>query len=257
MDLQRINYLYRHPETYDVLSDVGRPAAKFVEERVAAYAQPCADGLLDLGCGTGSDLERLSGRYRCTGVDIQPNMVAYAQRIRPDLDIRQGDIRNIRLGQTFDIVTCLGFAVSYCHSIAEVKAAFATFAAHTRERALLVLNLPVAPQGDSEDTMIFRIDEVGARVEVTYEWDLATQISTMNREWTFDDGSKTRDRVRRRVIFPQELELYLMMAGFELLEVVGEGTDGKVLRGPAGYATARRTSLGCGQPSAEGSARAR
>jgi hypothetical protein len=45
-----------------------------------------------------------------------------------------------------------------------------------------------------ESPRAFPVDtaELHAKVTVTYEWQLRTQIQTMHRHWVFDDGRQAR-----------------------------------------------------------------
>lgn len=249
MDLEQSSLLYRHPEWYDLLrSDPDYATAKRCEELIDRHGPAGARTVLDFGCGTGRDLAYLAKRLEVVGVDLQPRMVAYARQVRPHLDLRVGDMRHVRLGHPVDAITCLGNALAYLHSNAELQAAFATFAAHARPGTVLVLVTAVAATTSastgSAAARPFRIDTADphAEVTVTYGWQLWTQIETMRRHWMFDDGRQARDCIRRRVIFPRELELYLHLAGFELLELFdGSAARQGTLTGPVATITARHT----------------
>ncbi|MER7490135.1 hypothetical protein ABTY20_30475 [Streptomyces sp. NPDC126497] len=61
----------------------------------------------------------------------------------------------------------------------------------------------------------------------------------MHRHWVFPAGDEAQDEIRRRVLFPRELERYVEGAGFEILGM----TDGAgaALTGPTAYTVARYT----------------
>lgn len=208
--------------------------------------QPNATTLVDFGCGTGRDLEVLAKRFECVGVDLQPRLVDYAHRVRPGLDIRVGDVRTVRLQRRMDVVTCLGNSLAYLYDNNEISRAFATLAAHARFGALLVLCSPVSPITRPEPTTVAveRVETVEtpegpARVTVDYRWDLRTQINTMRRRWVLASGVEVQDEIRRRVLFPRELERYASAAGFEILDMADESGSG--LTGPIAYTVARST----------------
>jgi trans-aconitate methyltransferase len=114
-DLAASNLFYRRPELYDqIQSDPAHTVARQVEQMADEYA-PEARTLLDFGCGTGRDLEYLARRFACVGADVQPQVVIYARRTRPRLDVRVGDMRSFRLGRTVDVLTCLGNSLAYVH----------------------------------------------------------------------------------------------------------------------------------------------
>jgi hypothetical protein len=68
---------------------------------------------------------------------------------------------------------------------------------------------------------------------------LRTQINTMHRHWVLPSGDEARDEIRRRVLFPRELERYAEGAGFDVLDM-RDGADGG-LTGPTAYTVARQT----------------
>lgn len=239
MNLTRINYYYRHPGCYDRLGSGDHTTANQVEQLIDTHGPAGARTLLDLGCGTAHHLEFFARRFDCVGVDLQPGMVDYAQRVRPQLDVRVGDLRTIHLGHTVDAITCLGNALSYLHTNTELHQAFATFAAHARPGTVLILVTPVAPSQLGEP-VTFRSDSMAADVTVSHDWDLRHQIATMHRRWAFDDGTEAHDHIRRRVLFPRELELHLTLSGFDLIDLADDPTDpDSDLTGTAPYITAR------------------
>lgn len=232
------NLLYRDPALYDVVQSDSTSAGMC--QTLIELHRPDARTLVDFGCGTGRDLEILAQRFECIGVDLQPGMVDYAHRARPGLDIRTGDMRTARLGSRMDMVTCMGNSLAYVHDNNDIGQVFATFAAHARPGALLVLCSPVAPITRTEPTTAKVDTPTGsASVTIRHTWDLRTQINTMHRHWMLPSGDEARDEIRRRVLFPRELERYAEGAGFEVLDMLdGTGTG---LTGPTAYTVARQT----------------
>jgi SAM-dependent methyltransferase len=214
--------------------------------------RPDAATLADFGCGTGRDLEILAKRFECVGVDLQPGMVAHARRVRPGLDVRSGDMRTYRLGRRMDAVTRLGNSLAYVHDNDAIRDVFATFAAHTRPGGFLVLCSPVAPIVRAEPTTApVTTPDTQATVTIRYEWELRTQINTMHRHWTFINGAEAQDVIRRRVLFPRELEHYAAGAEFEVVDMVNQNGAG-ALTGPTAYTVARYrplTAVGHSSPS--------
>ena len=49
----------------------------------------------------------------CYGVDLLESNIAYARSVRAGIRFHVGDMRTVRLGRTFDLVTCLGNTLSY------------------------------------------------------------------------------------------------------------------------------------------------
>ncbi|WP_309238891.1 class I SAM-dependent methyltransferase [Streptomyces lunaelactis] len=236
--MEATNLLYRDPALYDVIQS-DSTSAEMCQTLIELH-RPDARTLVDFGCGTGRDLEILAKRFECIGVDLQPGMVDHAHQARPGLDIRTGDMRTVRLGKCMDVVTCMGNSLAYVHDNKEISQVFTTFAAHARPGALLVLCSPIAPITRPEPTTATVDTPRGhATVTIRHAWDLRTQINTMRRHWVLSSGDEARDEIRRRVLFPRELERYAESAGFEILDMLdGTGTG---LTGPTAYTVARYT----------------
>ncbi|WP_170319757.1 class I SAM-dependent methyltransferase [Polyangium spumosum] len=134
------------PRLYDDLAWVWpfvSPPEEYPEE-VATFRRRfqqkgVSDGatLLHLGSGGGSIDVHLKQHYRVTGVDLSPNMRAHAAELNPEVEYLHGDIRDLRLGRTFDAVL-LHDASAYMISLDELLAAYRTAAAHLRPGGVMV-----------------------------------------------------------------------------------------------------------------------
>ncbi|GAB2798014.1 class I SAM-dependent methyltransferase [Amycolatopsis magusensis] len=213
MNLAANNIAYRRPALYDTLTR-DSTAAETCRHLIHDHGTP-GGSVLDLGCGTARDLAALAGSPDRVGVDLQPQLIEHAQQQHPDLDLRVGDLRTVRLGRTFDTILCLGNSLAYLHHNDDIRAAFTTFAAHARPGTVLIIITQIAPSSTSAPSR-GRIEaaEIHAEVTTEHHWDARTQIATLHRTWQLDDGTIEHDHIQRRVLFPQELELYTTLAGF-------------------------------------------
>jgi SAM-dependent methyltransferase len=96
--------------------------------------------LLDLGCGGGHFMATLKRRFEVTGVDISDAMLDLSRALNPDCRHVLGDMRDVRLGQTFDAVF-MGDAVEYMLTEGDLRAAFQTAWDHLRPGGILTLGL--------------------------------------------------------------------------------------------------------------------
>ncbi|WP_148271983.1 bifunctional 2-polyprenyl-6-hydroxyphenol methylase/3-demethylubiquinol 3-O-methyltransferase UbiG [Saccharopolyspora spinosa] len=244
-DLTSSNLLYRCPEWYDeVQTDPSGTAVRAVEDLIADYV-PDATTVVEFGCGTAADLQRMatSGVSR-VGVDLQPAMIAHARLRHPDLDLRIGDMRTARLTGLLgsaDVVACLGNSLAYLHTDDEIGDALATFAAHLHPGGLLVLFTPIQPPATGA-ARTSRVDtaSVHGTVTIRYEWNPQNQISTLHRHWLLDDGRTSTDVIRRRVISPGELHNHLNAARFQHLETFADpARRNEPVDAPSAYTAAR------------------
>jgi SAM-dependent methyltransferase len=219
--LEDASLLYRRPALYDQLAAHGDyPLATRCAELVDQLA-PGARTLLELGCGTGRDLDHLAERFDCVGVDLGPTMVAHAHTTRPHLDIRHGDMRTFRLGRRVDVVACVGNALAYLHHDRDIAAAFTTFAVHAAPGGLLMIQTLGAPIEGPPATSRVDAGELHAEVTVSYDWDPTRRLTTMRRHWRHDDGTEDQDTIVRRLLEPHELEAHASRAGFKPRRVPG------------------------------------
>jgi SAM-dependent methyltransferase len=108
------------------------PAEDYAEE--AAFAATLLDGartVLELGSGGGHNAVHLKRRFDLTLVDLAPGMLAASRKINPELPHRQGDMRDVRLGELFDAVF-VHDAIEYMITEADLRLAVATAYAHTK-----------------------------------------------------------------------------------------------------------------------------
>lgn len=94
--------------------------------------------LLDLGCGGGHLLSHFTRFFDTEAVDISPQMLEISQRLNPSTAHHLGDMRTIRLGRTFDVVT-IHDAVNYMLTTEDLGAAIETARVHLQPGGLVLL----------------------------------------------------------------------------------------------------------------------
>ncbi len=94
--------------------------------------------MLDLGCGGGHLLSHFTRHFATEAVDISPQMLEISQGLNPNTIHHLGDMRTIRLGRTFDVVT-IHDAVNYMVTEADLRAAIETAHAHLDPGGLVLL----------------------------------------------------------------------------------------------------------------------
>nr|AHA81999.1 Arm30 [uncultured bacterium] len=132
-----------HAEVYDV---VFRSRGKSFEAEAEAVAGlirarlPGATSVLDVACGTGAHLETLAALFPdVAGLEYAPAMRAVAKQRLPGITVHAGDMRDFRLGRTFDAVVCMGNSVACVSSTAELDAAIGRMAAHLGPGGVLIV----------------------------------------------------------------------------------------------------------------------
>lgn len=114
------------------------PLEDYVEEANAFWQllqdAGVAEGgtLLELGSGGGHNAAHLKRHFKkMTLSDLSPDMLAVSQALNPDCEHVVADMRQLRLGQTFDAVL-VHDAIEYMTSLDDLARAFETAWTHLR-----------------------------------------------------------------------------------------------------------------------------
>jgi hypothetical protein len=156
-------------------------------------------------------------------VDYGAANVAHARATRPGLTILQGDMRSIRLGRTFDLVTSFGNALSYALTDADLRCTAETFAIHAHPGALLIvdaLNARCYLDGagfreridGTVDSAEFRATSVSI-----HSLDRASRLLRRTRRWTIAGRADVEDYAEYRLLYPEELRGLLESVGFAVV----------------------------------------
>jgi len=135
---------------YDLLYEDKNYAKEieFVSSIIRRHA-PGAKTILDLGCGTGIHVCGFAQEgYQVTGLDLSADMLAKAHERRENakadrcgsIEFQQGDIRDLRLSQRFDVVVALFHVVGYLPANHELDAAFMRIREHLKTGGLFVFD---------------------------------------------------------------------------------------------------------------------
>lgn len=212
------NLAYREPAFYDAMF----ADSSLADELNALVTREgnTARTVLDLGCGTARLLAELHHHGLAgTGIDLQPDLIAWAGREHPALRLEAADLRTVRLGATFDLVACVGNTLSYLHTEPELAAAFATAATHSHPGTLLTITTLVGAGRDTHDTSEITTLLGPASVEISSEWDPVSSILTTHRTWRFTGGRLETDTMRRRFWSLDTLDKHAYAAGFRAIPV--------------------------------------
>jgi SAM-dependent methyltransferase len=127
-------------EWYALLSSPGEyteDARIFLELLTEAAGSPPRT-LLELGSGAGNTASHYKHVVSATLVDLSPQMLAVSQRLNPECEHRQGDMRTVRLGRTFDAVL-IHDAVHHLTTHDDLRQTMATAFAHCRPGGVALL----------------------------------------------------------------------------------------------------------------------
>ncbi|MHC4505833.1 MAG: class I SAM-dependent DNA methyltransferase [Planctomycetota bacterium] len=186
--------------------------------------------VLDLGCGTGNHAIPLAERgFEVTGVDRSPEMIAAARakvggRSLP-LSLHEADIRRADVGRDFDAGLMMFAVLGYQSENADVRSALTVARSHLREGGLLVLDVWYGPavlaQRPGERVKVVETTDGKILRAASGELDTRRHLCTVRFQLWHLRGStlvaETTEEHRMRFFFPQELDLFLEVSGFETL----------------------------------------
>jgi SAM-dependent methyltransferase len=122
-------------------------------ERLINEHSPRAKTILDLGCGTGKhDFLSTEKGFSLTGVDLSYQMLEAAENQKgikglnnKRIKFHSGDIRNIRLEKTFDVVISLFDVISYQTTNSDLKNVFKTISLHLKKNGIFIFDCWYGP----------------------------------------------------------------------------------------------------------------
>lgn len=128
------------------------------------------DSILELGCGGGSLAAAFDGDREVVLTDLAPEMLAIAQHRNPTRRCVQGDMRTVRLADTFDAVL-LHDAVMYLTTPEDLHATIRTAAAHLAPGGVLIIT-PDATKEQFVERAVSggRIGQPGVQI-MEWHWD--------------------------------------------------------------------------------------
>ena len=143
----RLSQFHELAEFYDPLNAGKdyRSEVRFLEAIARRLGPRGRTSWLDVACGSGRHLEYLRRKHRVVGVDASREMLRLARRRVRGAKLVRGDMRTFRLGQRFDVVSCLFSAIGHLPTKSDVRKTFVNFALHLNPGGVAVVEPWIAP----------------------------------------------------------------------------------------------------------------
>ncbi|UCD17976.1 MAG: class I SAM-dependent methyltransferase [Candidatus Zixiibacteriota bacterium] len=126
---------------YDLIyawKDFGKEAGR-LKEFIARHKKSDGNILLDAACGTGRHLKHLKNEFKCTGVDINRQILGVARRNASGIRFLVADIINLDLGKSFDIILCLFSSIGYVRTYRNLKRTVRGFSRHLKPGGVVLI----------------------------------------------------------------------------------------------------------------------
>lgn len=205
--------------------------AAYVHGLIQAH-RPGAATLLDLGCGTGGHAFPLANLgYAVTGVDLSEVSLGLAQAKRAGApgtppEFHHGDIRTLRLGQTYDVVAALFHVLSYQTSADDLRQTLTTAQEHLLPGGLFLCDFWHGPGvlSDPPKVAVKRLAGEGLAITRIAEPTMHPDRNVVDVRFTLfahdtasDSISQTTELHSMRYFFDMELRDKLAEAGLTVL----------------------------------------
>jgi SAM-dependent methyltransferase len=199
---------------------------QFIQNLIQTHA-PGAHSILELGCGTGIHASLLAQQgYQVDGVDISREMLQKAGdrlsnlpvEVSSRLNFAHGDIRQLRLNQTFDVILSLFHVISYQISNDDLMAAFTTVKQHLNPGGIFIFDVWYGPAvlSDRPSVRIKRFEDeciLATRIAEPYTYVKENRVDINYQVFIRDKNTESVNVVNEihqmRYIFNTEIEQIL------------------------------------------------
>lgn len=195
-----------------------------------------AKSILDLGCGTGlHDFLLAEKGYSVTGVDISGTMLGIAasrlrsqETLSKSLSFIQGDIRTIKLTNTFDVVLSLFHVMSYQVSNDDIVSTLTTVRDHLKPGGLFIFDCWYGPAVLTErpTTRLKRLEDdeinlVRIAEPIMHPNDNTVDVNyhVLIKDKRNNSFEELKEKHVMRYLFKPEMELFIENSGLQLLTI--------------------------------------
>jgi SAM-dependent methyltransferase len=125
---------------YDRVMGDRSDAAIYIRDLIELH-DPKAKTLLEIACGTGGILGRLSESYDVTGLDRSRPMLAIAKQRLPNIHLFRQDMTSFQVNQRFDVIVCAFDSINHLLRFSDWRETFRRVAGHLRTDGIFVLDV--------------------------------------------------------------------------------------------------------------------
>ena len=125
---------------YDDVIGKNGVAENFVVKYIKKYNNS-AKTILDLGCGTGTNLVYLNNHYDVEGMDASSEMIRLAKAKLPGVRFREDDITTFNSDKKYDCIICLYDTINHITSFSGWKSLFLKVNEHLNDGGLFIFDI--------------------------------------------------------------------------------------------------------------------
>ena len=190
--------------------------------------------ILELCCGTGRlTLPIAKDGYDISGVDYTASMLHQAKMKAAEAGLRinfiQADIRTLDLQEKYDLIFIPFNSIHHLYKNEDLFKALNRVKNHLKEGGLFLLdcfnpNIQYIVEGEKEQKVVAEYTTSDGRkvlIKQIMHYESATQINRIEWHYFINGEFHSIQNMDMRLFFPQELDLYLECAGFNVLHKFG------------------------------------
>ena len=142
---------------------------RFIVNAEKKYMHGKARKLLDVGFGSGILMGMLNKRYDVTGIDKDPKSLSAAKKQYPGLRVFKADMRNFRLKDKFDIITCV-CAIDHGDDLRDdFSKTLKSMHTHLNGKGMIIFDMPfIYDTWGNESSMVVRSIKTAGRKTIQY-----------------------------------------------------------------------------------------
>jgi ubiquinone/menaquinone biosynthesis C-methylase UbiE len=114
---------------------------EFIKIAVKKHQTSSGNLLMDVACGTGTHVKKLMDSFNITGIDKSPQMLEIAAKKVPNAKFIQGDMKYLKTGEKYDVITCIFSAIHYNINMDEMEKTLQNFYDHLNPGGILIFDL--------------------------------------------------------------------------------------------------------------------
>lgn len=199
--------------------------AEYIHQLVQKHS-PHAESILEFGSGTGKHALLLSNfGYRVDGVDQSQSMISLADEAQ-NVSFHLGDIREIKLDDSFDVVISLFHVMSYMNTDEDFISVLENAKIHLRDGGFFIFDVWYAPAvlNLKPETRTKRISTANTEILRVTESQINTQKSVVDVNFSVYLTQKSTGSIDQleehhsmRYFTFNEINLLSQIAGFEVV----------------------------------------
>ena len=200
----------------------------FVDRIIKKYNKG-AKKLLDAGCGSGNhSLIFKKMGYQVTGFDLSKSMIGIAQSKIKDIKFFQGDLRDFKVKEKFDVCVSMFAVIGYLTKNSDILKTFINIRKHLKPGGLFVFDvwngLGVLTNPPEKREKIFQNDSLKVLRKAVPDLIAQDHICQVNYDFLITDKitgqeHEAKEKHTVRFYFPQEIKLMLEISGFEVIKI--------------------------------------